>query len=76
MTFQVYVKPGSYKVGSQSIAANEQIDPRFNNSEVEWTTKERGATVLSALVVKIEWSPFQCKASIVSGYLTINNNLW
>lgn len=54
MTFQVYVKPGSYKVGSQTIAANEQIDPRFNNNEVEWTTKERGATVLSALVVKIE----------------------
>ena len=48
------VKPGSYKIGPQTLGANEQIDPKFDNNEIEWRTKERGATVLAALLVKIE----------------------
>ena len=54
VAFQVCVKPGSYKIGPQGIGANEQIDPKFNNNEVEWATKERGATVLAALLIKLE----------------------
>ena len=54
VALQVSVKPGSYKICPQSIGANEQIDPKFDNSEIEWATKERGATVLAALLVKIE----------------------
>ena len=54
VAFQVSVKPGSYKIGPQSLGANEQIDPKFDNNEIEWLTKERGATVLSALLIKME----------------------
>ena len=54
IAFQVCVKPGSYKIGPQSIGANEQIDPKFDNNEIEWSTKERGATVLAAMLVKVE----------------------
>ena len=54
IAFQVHMKPGSYKIGPQSIGANEQIDPKFSNSELEWSTKERGATILSALLIKLE----------------------
>ncbi len=52
--FQVYVKPNSYKIGPQTIEANEQIDPLINNNELEWSTKERGAMVLCALLIKVE----------------------
>ena len=54
IAFQVHVKPGSYKIGPQSIGANEQIDPKFSNNELEWSTKERGATIISALLIKVE----------------------
>ncbi|WAR14180.1 NEUL4-like protein [Mya arenaria] len=43
VAFQVCVKPGSYKVGPQSIGANEPIDPQIGNGEIEWSTKERGS---------------------------------
>lgn len=51
---QVYVKPGSYKIGPQTIGANEQIDPKFQNNELEWSTKERGSIILYGLLIKIE----------------------
>ena len=54
LAFQVYVKPGSYKIGPQTIGANEQIDARFSNSELEWSTKERGSTLLHSLLMKVE----------------------
>ena len=34
VAFQVCVKPGSYKVGPQTIGANEPIDPQISNSEI------------------------------------------
>merc|ERR550532_119544 len=46
VAFQACVKPGSYKIGPQSTGVNEQIDQRFSNNEIEWLTKEKGATVL------------------------------
>jgi len=54
VAFQVCVKPGSYKIGTQTVGANEAIDPRFRNTDLEWSTKERGATVLCALLIKVE----------------------
>ena len=54
MVFQICVKPGSYKIGPQTVGANEQIDPKFSNTEVQWSTKEKGATILCALLVKVE----------------------
>ena len=54
VAFQVCVKPGSYKISGQSVGLNEQIDPKFSNSEVEWATKEKGAITLCAMLVKLE----------------------
>ena len=30
------------------------MDPKFSNSELEWSTKRRGVTVLVGLLVKVE----------------------
>ena len=54
VAFQVWLKPGSYKVGPQSVGANEQIDPKFVNTELEWSTKERGSIMLQSLLLKVE----------------------
>ncbi|XP_033763671.1 neuralized-like protein 4 [Pecten maximus] len=54
VAFQVWLKPGSYKVGPQSLGVNEQIDPKISNNELEWSTKERGSIMLDGLLVKIE----------------------
>lgn len=54
VVFQVCVKPGSYNIGPQTVGANEQFDPKFSNTEVQWSTKEKGATILRALLIKVE----------------------
>lgn len=54
--FQVCVRPGSYKVGPQSLGNSEPLDPRFSNSEIEWITKEQGGTLLYGLLIRIEWT--------------------
>ena len=57
---QLCVKPGAYKVGSAHISDTdvdgtvEQIDAKFSNSELEWSTKERGSTSLCALLIRID----------------------
>lgn len=55
--FQVCVRPGSYKVGPQTLGQSEPLDPRFSNSEIEWITKEQGGTILYGLLVRVEWRP-------------------
>ncbi|CAB1345235.1 unnamed protein product [Coregonus sp. 'balchen'] len=52
--FQVCVRPGSYKVGAQTLGASEPLDPRFSNTEIEWITKEQGGTVLYGLLIRVE----------------------
>ncbi|XP_039997243.1 neuralized-like protein 4 isoform X1 [Xiphias gladius] len=52
--FQVCVRPGSYKVGPQTLGHSEPLDPRFSNSEIEWITKEQGGTLLYGLLIRIE----------------------
>uniref|UniRef100_A0A672GQ89 Neuralized E3 ubiquitin protein ligase 4 n=1 Tax=Salarias fasciatus TaxID=181472 RepID=A0A672GQ89_SALFA len=52
--FQVCVRPGSYKVGPQTLGHSEPLDPRFSNSEIEWITKEQGGTLLYGLLVRVE----------------------
>ena len=54
VVLQTYIRPGSYKISSQTLGINEQIDPHFSNTELEWATKERGAIVLAALLLKVE----------------------
>ncbi|XP_005104477.1 neuralized-like protein 4 [Aplysia californica] len=52
--FQVWVKPGSYKVSPQYQEDKARVDPHFKNSEIDWVTKERGSTLLHALLVRVE----------------------
>ena len=57
---QVAVKPGSYKVGPPSTAwkpsPSNAVDPHLQTDTIEWVTKERGATQLLALLIKIDSS--------------------
>jgi neuralized-like protein 4 len=65
VAIQLYIKPGSYKVGTaqasdelalddDDVAVMAQIDAKFSNNELEWSTKERGSTALCALLVRID----------------------
>lgn len=48
------MRPGSYKVCTQSLTLPEPLDPRFSSAEIEWVTKEKGATVLYGLLIRVE----------------------
>lgn len=53
--FQVLVRPGSYKVGPPSVSlVSKPVDPHLDHDSSEWVTKERNATVLTALLLKLE----------------------
>ncbi|GFG30761.1 hypothetical protein Cfor_10851, partial [Coptotermes formosanus] len=53
--FQLLVQPGSYKIGPPSVAGvAKSIDPHLDHDATEWVTKERGATILCALLVKLD----------------------
>ncbi|XP_021093999.1 neuralized-like protein 4 isoform X5 [Heterocephalus glaber] len=54
VAFQVCVRPGSYTHGPPSAALREPPDPHFSPAELEWVTKEKGATLLYALLVRVE----------------------
>ena len=60
---QVAVEPDSYKVGPPSspcIGPVEESSPdgpaQWHHESIEWVTKERGATQLLAVLVKIQAS--------------------
>ena len=55
VVFQVLIKPGSYAVGKETIGSGHiQIDSEFDNSEIEWSTKQYGTTILYGLLIKAE----------------------
>ncbi|XP_032178448.1 neuralized-like protein 4 isoform X2 [Mustela erminea] len=54
VAFQVCVRPGSYTPGPPSAALRDPPDPHFSPAELEWVTKEKGATLLYALLVRVE----------------------
>ncbi|PFX18844.1 Neuralized-like protein 4 [Stylophora pistillata] len=51
---QLCINPDSYQVGPQTIGATAEIDPKFSNQEIEWSTKERGSIILYGLLVKLD----------------------
>lgn len=51
---QLCINPQSYQVGPQTIGATSEIDPKFSNQEIEWSTKERGSIIVYALLVKLD----------------------
>lgn len=56
--FQLRIRPTTYTVGHETINATTVIDTTetFSNNELEWYTtgEERGAIILTALVVKAQ----------------------
>lgn len=55
VAFQVLVRPGSYKVGPPSLeGVSHSIDAHLDLDSSEWVTKERGATLLQALLLRLE----------------------
>ena len=53
VVFQVLIKPGSYSVGTETIGYGyTQIDSEFDNSEIEWSTKQYGTTILYGLLIR------------------------
>ncbi|KAI0243224.1 SPRY domain-containing SOCS box protein 2 [Lamellibrachia satsuma] len=54
VAFQVLIAPKSYDVGKETVGATHDIDPKFSNQELEWSTDERGSTILYGLLVKLE----------------------
>lgn len=55
VAFQVRLRPGTYRIGQQTVGADKQIDPAFSNSSIEYYTKgdEHGSHVLTGLLVKL-----------------------
>ena len=56
LAFEVDIHPGSYKIGPPSIEGIliGIIDSHFKLDETEWLTKEKGNTVIKALLVHLE----------------------
>ena len=55
VAFQVLIKPDSYKVAKETLGYGQKpIDSEFDNSEIEWSTKEYGTTILYGLLIKAE----------------------
>ena len=56
VAFQVLIRPGSYTAGRETVGFGDgrQIDNEFKNSEIEWSTKQIGATILYGLMIKAE----------------------
>jgi len=57
---QLCIKPGAYKVSGAHISSDDaegavqQIDAKFSNSELEWSTKERRSVSLCALLIRVD----------------------
>ena len=52
VAFQVLVNPASYKVETNIIKDSmKQLDPRFHNNQLIWSTVEQGGTILQGLMV-------------------------
>ncbi|XP_078620256.1 uncharacterized protein LOC144887131 [Branchiostoma floridae x Branchiostoma japonicum] len=53
VALQLYIKPGSYKV-SASMVARKNIDKKFSDSEIEWSTDRHGVIIVYGLLVKLD----------------------
>ena len=53
VALQVLIRPGSYEVGRTTVERTQPFDANFSDDELEWSTKERGAVVVTGLLVKI-----------------------
>ena len=53
LAFEVDIHPGSYKIGPPNLEG-VLIDSHFKLDETEWLTKEKGNTVIKALLIHLE----------------------
>ena len=55
VALKVWLRPGTYRRGQATSGHVSQIDPHFNNSEIEWYTKgeEAGSHVLTGVLVRL-----------------------
>ena len=51
---QVLIRPGSYQIGKTTVERTQPFDANFSDDELEWSTKERGAVIVTGLLVKIQ----------------------
>ena len=54
VALQVLIRPGSYDIGKTTVERAQPFDANFSDDELEWSTKERGAVVVTGLLVKIQ----------------------
>ena len=55
VAFQVLVSPGSYEEGPTTLHnKGTTIDPKFDNSKIEWSTTERGSIIIYGLLIRLE----------------------
>ena len=69
--FQVRQRPNSYAIGQETVGAtakNIQIDPEFNNNELEWYTKENVGIIIHGLLVRVQ--------KVVTAYQLVSRKYW
>lgn len=54
VVIQLFIKPGSYKVGPQTVSAVSETDPNISDEELEWTIMEPDSTLLFGLLIKLD----------------------
>ena len=54
VALQVFIRPGSFDVGKTTVERDEPFDVYFSDDELEWSTKERGAVIVTGVLVKIQ----------------------
>lgn len=53
--FGVLAQPSSYTISTQTVdPKNAKIDEQFDNSELEWSTKQHVSIILHHLYVKLD----------------------
>jgi hypothetical protein len=56
VAFQVLIRPGAYEVSQETVGATSKgisVDSHFANHQLEWSTKEKVATILYGLLVEL-----------------------
>ncbi|XP_046846010.1 neuralized-like protein 4 isoform X2 [Xenia sp. Carnegie-2017] len=53
VALQVLIRPGSYNVGRTTVERSQPFDSNFSDNELEWSTKERGAIIVTGLLIKV-----------------------
>ena len=56
VAFQVLIRPGSYDISEETVGATGKripVDSHFSNEQLEWSTKEKVATILYGLLVEL-----------------------